>query len=148
MKLRRDIAVLRHILFPQRAISGRIRNRFCVSKQWQAGIYQRGIKLCRSHADPQTQHVCHDIGWRIALHEFGHAILAVDRMLGTLRHVRLGARDGHTRMDFDLGEGLPRNHKDRLAYTLGARATESVLLGSVGSGSGGTGTSRMQPKLH
>lgn len=40
-------------------------------------------------------------------------------------------------MDVDLGEGLPRNHKDLLAYTLGGRAAESVILGSVGSGSGG-----------
>jgi hypothetical protein len=77
------------------------------------------------------------LSWRIALHECGHAILAVDRMLGTLRHVRLGARDGHTRMDVDLGEGLPRDHRDLLAYTLGGRAAESVILGSVGSGSGG-----------
>lgn len=77
------------------------------------------------------------LSWRIALHECGHAILAADRMLGTLRHVRLGHRDGHTRLDVDLGEGLPRNHKDLLAYTLGGRAAESVILGSVGSGSGG-----------
>ncbi|WP_050521795.1 AAA family ATPase [Pseudorhodobacter wandonensis] len=77
------------------------------------------------------------LSWRIALHECGHAILAADRMLGALHHVRLGHRDGHTRLDVDLGEGLPRNHRDLLAYTLGGRAAESVILGSVGSGSGG-----------
>jgi cell division protease FtsH len=75
--------------------------------------------------------------WRIALHECGHAIVGVDRILGTLRHVRLGPRNGDTRVDVDLGEGLPRDHKDMLAYTLGGRAAEAVILGTIGSGSGG-----------
>lgn len=75
--------------------------------------------------------------WRIALHECGHAIVAVDRMLGKLRHVRLGPNNGDTRVDIDLGEGLPRDHRDMLAYTLGGRAAEAVILGTIGSGSGG-----------
>ena len=116
-------------------------------------VIDGAIRAARSHARSARQPVrANDIiarlttgpapdcalSWRIALHECGHAILAVDRMLGTLRHVRLGARDGHTRLDVDLGEGLPRNHRDLLAYTLGGRAAETVILGSVGSGSGGT----------
>jgi cell division protease FtsH len=115
-------------------------------------VIDGAIRAARSHARSSSQPVrASDIiarltsglapdralSWRIALHECGHAILAADRMLGTLRHVRLGARDGHTRMDVDLGEGLPRNHRDLLAYTLGGRAAESVVLRSVGSGSGG-----------
>lgn len=115
-------------------------------------VIDGAIRAARSHARMSRQPVrASDIisrltpspapdrglSWRIALHECGHAILAADRTLGTLRCVRLGAREGHTRMDVELGEGLPRNHRDLLAYTLGGRAAEWVVLGSVGSGSGG-----------
>ena len=75
--------------------------------------------------------------WRIAIHECGHAILAVERDVGTLRHVRLGLRDGRTTLSGDLGAGLLRDHKNYLAYVLGGRAAEQVIFGSTGSGSGG-----------
>ncbi|WP_375554214.1 AAA family ATPase [Roseovarius mucosus] len=75
--------------------------------------------------------------WRIAIHECGHAIVAVERDVGTLCHVRLGHRDGHTRLSVDLGAGLLRDHKNYLAYVLGGRAAEQVNFGSTGSGSGG-----------
>jgi hypothetical protein len=75
--------------------------------------------------------------WRISIHECGHAILAIDRMLGTLRQVRIGHRDGQTLLNVDLGAGLLRDHKDLLAYTLAGRAAEAVIFGSIGSGSGG-----------
>jgi len=75
--------------------------------------------------------------WRIAVHECGHAIMAVEQDLGFLRRVRLGPRDGHTALVHDLGAGLRRDHRDMLIYTLGGRAAESVVFNSVGSGSGG-----------
>lgn len=75
--------------------------------------------------------------WRIAIHECGHAILAVERNVGILRHVRLGHRDGRTVLSGDLGAGLLRDHKNYLAYVLGGRAAEQVIFGSTGSGSGG-----------
>lgn len=75
--------------------------------------------------------------WRIAIHECGHAIVAVDRDLGTLRRVRLGRQDGNTEMIHDPGAGLLGDHRDMLSYTLGGRAAESVIFGSIGSGSGG-----------
>jgi ATP-dependent Zn protease len=76
--------------------------------------------------------------WRIAVHECGHAILAVDRVLGDITEVRVGRRDGRTTITPDLGAGLPRDHRELLAYTLGGRAAELVIFGSVGSGSGGS----------
>lgn len=75
--------------------------------------------------------------WRIAIHECGHAIVAVERDVGTLRHVRLGHRDGHTRLSVDLGAGLLRDHKNYLSHILGGRAAEQVIFGATGSGSGG-----------
>lgn len=75
--------------------------------------------------------------WRIAVHECGHAIVAVERDVGSLRHVHLGHRDGHTRLSIDLGAGLLQDHKNYLAYVLGGRAAEQVIFGATGSGSGG-----------
>ncbi len=76
--------------------------------------------------------------WRIAIHECGHAIMAVDQDLGTLRRVRLGLRDGNTELLQDTGAGLLRDHRNMLTYTLGGRAAESVIFRSIGSGSGGS----------
>lgn len=75
--------------------------------------------------------------WRIAVHECGHVILAADRVLGEVTQVRVGQRDGRTTITPDIGAGLLRDHRDLLAYTLGGRAAELVIFGSVGSGSGG-----------
>ncbi len=75
--------------------------------------------------------------WRIAIHECGHAVVAIERCLGTIRHVRIGMRDGHTSLLTDLGAGLLRDHENLLAYVLAGRAAESILFGSTGSGSGG-----------
>lgn len=79
--------------------------------------------------------------WRIAIHETGHAILAVDRVLGQLIEVRVGYRDGRTTITPDLGSGLPSDFRDLLAYSLGGRAAELVIFGAVGSGSGGASPS-------
>jgi ATP-dependent Zn protease len=75
--------------------------------------------------------------WRIAVHECGHAIMAVAQDLGTLRRVRLGLKDGDTELLHDTGAGLRRDHHNMLIYTLGGRAAESVIFKSIGSGSGG-----------
>lgn len=76
--------------------------------------------------------------WRIAVHECGHVILAADRVLGEVTQVRVGQQSGRTMINPDIGCGLPRDHRDLLAYTLGGRAAELVIFGTVGSGSGGT----------
>lgn len=75
--------------------------------------------------------------WRIAIHECGHAITAVQRFMGNLVNVRLGTRDGHTLLQHDTGVGRLRDHKKVVTYTLAGRAAESIIFGSVGSGSGG-----------
>ena len=76
--------------------------------------------------------------WRIAVHECGHVILAADRVLGEVTEVRVGQQSGRTMINPDIGCGLPRDHRDLLAYTLGGRAAELVIFRTVGSGSGGS----------
>jgi len=76
--------------------------------------------------------------WRIAVHECGHAIVAISRDLGELHHVRLGKNDGNTKLIPDLGAGFKRDHQNLLAYTLAGRAAESLIFGSIGGGSGGS----------
>jgi cell division protease FtsH len=110
------------------------------------------IRSARSHARAQCKpmqiaHVIHNLNngetidralvWRIAVHECGHAILAIERNLGALHHVRLGQKDGNKLIP-DLGAGLKRDHQNMLAYTLAGRAAESLILGSIGGGSGGS----------
>jgi len=75
--------------------------------------------------------------WRIAVHECGHAITAVQHFMGKLVSVRLGTRDGHTLLQHDVGVGRLRDHKNVVTYTLAGRAAEAVIFGSFGSGSGG-----------
>ncbi len=76
--------------------------------------------------------------WRIAVHECGHAILAISQDLGALHHVRLGQKDGNTKLIPNLGAGLKRDHQNMLAYTLAGRAAELLIFGSTGGGSGGS----------
>jgi ATP-dependent Zn protease len=111
------------------------------------------IRSARSHARSlgkpmQIAHVIHNLNngetidralmWRIAVHECGHAILAMSQDLGALHHVRLGQKDGNTKLIPDLGAGLKRDHQNMLAYTLAGRAAELLIFGSTGSGSGGS----------
>ena len=78
---------------------------------------------------------------RIAIHEVGHALTGHLLGVGTLKSVSivpLGVSGGQTWFE-DKSEVSTRTSIERLAIKfLGGRAAEKVLLGSIGTGSGGT----------
>jgi ATP-dependent Zn protease len=77
------------------------------------------------------------LSWRIAVHEGGHALVAHLLGVGRVESVRLTPDGGLTTIAPRHSEGLPEDIEAALAYQLGGRAAERLLLGNVGSGSGG-----------
>ena len=77
------------------------------------------------------------LSWRIAVHEGGHALVAHLLGVGRVESVRLTPDGGLTTIAPRHSEGLPDQIEALTAYQLGGRAAERLLLGNVGSGSGG-----------
>lgn len=75
---------------------------------------------------------------RFAVHEAGHAIVAVALKLGTVTSVRIDASGGNTQINRDLMRDQDEAYFiDELTMTMAGRAAEAEILGSVGAGSGG-----------
>lgn len=77
---------------------------------------------------------------RIAVHEAGHAVVGTSVKLGTvtsLSVIERGITGGLTRMDSEEWSVTLASIECYVTHVLGGRAAEEVVLGSVGSGSGG-----------
>jgi cell division protease FtsH len=78
--------------------------------------------------------------WRIALHESGHALAMIGFDLGTIQTVSVGNGSGGF-VESDIKQHSAQNEdwiNRMLAFTLAGRASEVLILGSAGMGSGGT----------
>jgi cell division protease FtsH len=73
---------------------------------------------------------------RIALHECGHAALAL--LYGQkVRHIRIGNDTGEVARKSGAMEQKLEEYEDELAIVLGGRAAEKILTGEISGGAGG-----------
>jgi cell division protease FtsH len=98
---------------------------------------QSNTTLCNQHLHAAVDHVApegreEDLH-RIAIHEAGHAVVAHSLDLPLPDMVRITARGGayHGKMPFAATKKVVC---DQIAVTLGGRAAEAALLGSVSNG--------------
>ncbi|AML51695.1 hypothetical protein RC74_10855 [Falsihalocynthiibacter arcticus] len=78
-----------------------------------------------------------DLLWRIAVHEAGHAIMAAALGLGPIDSIQISNGGGKIVRQSPPHEGLLWNFEAEIAYSLGGRAAERLVLGAVSAGAGG-----------
>lgn len=89
----------------------------------------------RGHRAPMP----HDLRWRYAVHEAGHAVVHHVLRLGAVKGLTIDTTEGgHNTLAFsNRGTDTPDWYRRMLAMLLAGRAAELVVLGNAGSGSGG-----------
>lgn len=79
---------------------------------------------------------------RFAVHEAGHAIVAMALGLGTVESITIDATGGTTHIRRDpMRDQDEQYFLDELAMTMAGRAAEAEFLETIGAGSGGLGDS-------
>lgn len=84
--------------------------------------------------------VPHDLRWRFAVHEAGHAIVHHVLKLGPIHGINIDtANGGYSQLGFTAsGSDTLCYLEDMLAMLMAGRAAEQIVVGSVSSGSGGS----------
>jgi cell division protease FtsH len=86
----------------------------------------------------------HDVVFRIAIHEAGHAVVAHALSLGTVKAVSIvasGIAGGFTYVDHDGRAPTRKSMETFVVQSLAGRAAEEVVIGDAGTGSGGHASS-------
>lgn len=79
--------------------------------------------------------------WRIAVHEAGHAIMAAALELGPVARLQVSQDGGQTLRQLHPHQELLADYEAEIAFTLGGRAAERLLLGEISAGAGGSDAS-------
>jgi hypothetical protein len=79
--------------------------------------------------------------WRIAVHEAGHAVIAAALNLGTIDRMMITDDGGQIYRQGRPNESRLCDIEDEIAYSLGGRAAERLMLGEISAGAGGPATS-------
>lgn len=93
---------------------------------------EEGIRMDR----PQLPH---DLRWRFAIHEAGHAVVHHALKLGPIHGINIDtAHGGYSQLGFTRSESDTLGyHEDMLAVLMAGRAAEQIVTGGVSSGSAG-----------
>lgn len=75
--------------------------------------------------------------WRIAVHEAGHAVIGRALGLGMIDSMLINDDGGQIRRESYFSESLLSDIEAEICYSLGGRAAERLVLGTVSAGSGG-----------
>ncbi|MCF6368133.1 ATP-dependent metallopeptidase FtsH/Yme1/Tma family protein [Rhizobium halophilum] len=89
----------------------------------------------RGHRPPLP----HDVRWRLAVHESGHAVVHHALRLGSVKGLTIDAKDGgHNAITFgDGGPDTAEWYERLLALLMAGRAAELIVLKTASAGSGG-----------
>ncbi|MFN7091285.1 MAG: ATP-dependent Zn protease, partial [Allorhizobium sp.] len=81
----------------------------------------------------------HDVRWRLAIHESGHAVVHHALRLGSVKGLTIDAKDGgHNAITFSDGSPDTVEWYERLlALLMAGRAAELIVLKTASAGSGG-----------
>jgi ATP-dependent Zn protease len=89
--------------------------------------------------NPATENV--DRLWRIAVHEAGHAVMSAALELGAITSMQISDGGGRVYREALLHENLLSDYENEIAFALGGRAAERLLLSEISAGAGGPDTS-------
>ncbi len=89
--------------------------------------------------DPAAENV--DRLWRIAVHEAGHAVMSAALQLGSITSMQISDGGGRVHREAALHENLLSDFENEIAFSLGGRAAERLILGEISAGAGGPETS-------
>jgi ATP-dependent Zn protease len=91
-----------------------------------------GIRMNRPHLP-------HDLRWRFAVHEAGHAVVHHALKLGPIQGITIDMPDGgYSLLSFHKsGSNMLSNREDLLAMLMAGRAAEQIVFCSVSVGSAG-----------
>ncbi|WP_430258286.1 ATP-dependent Zn protease [Neorhizobium sp. IRS_2294] len=84
----------------------------------------------------------HDVRWRFAIHEAGHAVVHHALGLGGVKGLTIDARDGgYNMLSYGGGSDTLAWHENMMAMLMAGRAAELLLLKSASTGSAGADNS-------
>ncbi|CUI02167.1 AAA family ATPase [Leisingera aquaemixtae] len=98
------------------------------------------LQLLRRHLQVMAQEENHDLLYRIAIHEVGHAITSWSYG-ETITRISLSPSGGTIERDVPANAGLPADFECQLYIHLAGRAAERLIFGVVSAGAGGGTTS-------
>ncbi|MCJ8336723.1 MAG: AAA family ATPase, partial [Epibacterium sp.] len=98
------------------------------------------LQLLRRHLQVMAQEENHDLLYRIAIHEAGHAITSWSYG-ETITRISLSLSGGTIERDVPPNAGLLADFECQLHIHLAGRAAERLIFGTVSSGAGGNATS-------
>ncbi|MBQ4823856.1 AAA family ATPase [Leisingera sp. HS039] len=98
------------------------------------------LQLLRRHLQVMAQEENHDLLYRIAIHEVGHAITSWSYG-ETITRIGLSPSGGTIERDVPPNAGLPADIECQLYIHLAGRAAERLIFGTVSAGAGGGATS-------
>ena len=98
------------------------------------------LQLLRRHLQVMAQEENHDLLYRIAIHEVGHAITSWSYG-ETITRISLSPSGGTIERDVPPNAGLPADFERQLYIHLSGRAAERLVCNTVSAGAGGGATS-------
>ncbi len=98
------------------------------------------LQLLRRHLGVMAQEENHDLLYRIAIHEVGHAITS-SSYGETITRISLSPSGGTIERDVPPNAGLSADIECQLYIHLAGRAAERLIFGTVSAGAGGGATS-------
>ncbi len=85
----------------------------------------------------ESEQDIHDILWRYAVHEAGHAVLGAALRLGRIERMAISATGGELASRPVVAHGMLADIENEIAHDLAGRAAERLVFGEVSAGAGG-----------
>lgn len=103
----------------------------------QARALRRPVSIADVAAALSLESEDLDLLWRVAVHEAGHAIVAIRLRRGRISKIRIGVGGGQIYLNPHARIVTADDIKDHVTFLLAGRAAEELLLGEASIGAGG-----------